>query len=493
MARARGASTSVASRLGGGGLEPACASRTLPEETSTGAKNSHLRVFQRPASASPLARRAWLAASLASAAIFAASFAKTGFGVFGDGVGYYAPLRSLLFDHDLAVADEVARFAPQRWPHPVPAHSKFPIGLSLVLAPFFVAGHVLASVLALAGVAVTTDGYSWPYELAYCAGSFALGWLGLVAAWRGARLVAGERAALLAVLGVWFASPLFFYLLIETSMAHAVSQALVSATLYVALTRDWRHDPRASAAVGALLGLATLVRPQDGLFALTLGCWALFPPLASPRGDGAPSRRGVPRGPGIAALVAAGVVSVQVLVYVASFGSLSAVPYLHEAAAAGRGLTFDWLHPRLGAVLVSPLHGLFSWHPLTAVAVLGWAALARSDARLAAGLALGWLAQLWVIGAWHDWWQGASLGGRMFASSSFPFVLGLAALWQTLAGRAGRLAGAAVTAAAAAWNVSLAVQYRLGMLPAEAPVSWLTMARGHVELVHRIVARVAGG
>lgn len=443
-------------------------------------------------SSSPLARRVWLAASLFSAALFAASFAKTGFGVFGDGVGYYAPLRSLTFDHDLGVADEIARFAPERWPHPIPEHSKFPIGLSLVLAPFFLAGHLLAAALAVAGVAVGTDGYSWPYELAYCAGSAALGWLGLVAAWRSARLVAGERAALLAVLGVWFASPLFFYLLIETSMAHAVSQALVSVTLYLALTRDWRHDARAALAVGASLGLATLVRPQDGLFAITLACWALFPPLRA-KGEAPSLRAGLPRGLAIAALAAGAVAALQVVVYRLAFGSLEAVPYFHEAAAAGRGATFAWFHPRVAAVLFSPLHGLFSWHPLTSLAVLGLIVLARTDLRLAVGLALGWVAQVWVIGSWHDWWQGASLGGRMFASSSFAFTLGLAALWQALGSRAGRAVGAFATASAVAWNVSLALQYRLGMIPAEAPVSLTGMASGHLELLHRLVARVAGG
>ena len=441
--------------------------------------------------ASPLVRRVWLAASLLSASIFVASFAKTGFGVFGDGVGYYAPLRSLVFDHDLVISDEVARFAPARWPHPIPTHSKFPIGLTLLLAPFFVAGHVLAAVLSAAGVAVATDGYSWPYELAYCAGSFALGWLGLVAAWRAARLVAGERAALLAVLGVWFASPLFFYLLIETSMAHAVSQALVSLTLYVALTRDWRREPRAALAVGAALGLAALVRPQDGLFAVTLAWWAVFPPRSVSAVESPPA--GPPRGLVVAGVAAVAVAATQALVWMLSFGSLAAVPYFHEAAAAGRGATFEWLRPRVGAVLFSPLHGLFAWHPLTLLAVLGWVALARRDGRLAAGLALGWLAQVWVIGAWHDWWQGASLGGRMFASSSFAFVLGLAALWQTLATRAGRALGAGVTAGAVMWNLSLALQYRLGMIPAEEPVSLLRIASGHLEVLHRIAARVVGG
>jgi hypothetical protein len=439
----------------------------------------------------PMARWTWLVASAFTALLFAASFAKTGFGVFGDGVGYYAPLRSLVFDHDLVIADEVTHFAPERWPHPIPTHGKYPIGLAVVLAPFFALGHGLTVVLRALGAEVTADGYAWPDELGFCAGSAFLGWLGLVATLKAARRLTGERAALLGVLGVWFASPLFFYLTIETSMAHAVSQALVSLSLYLALTRDWTREPRAAAQVGATLGLAILVRPQDGLFALTLGVWALWPPrsFGDRREGGSPSKAA---GPWIAAAIALAIAMLQVAVYVVAFGSLAAVPYFHEASAAGRGATFDWLHPRLGAVLFSPLHGLFSWHPLTLLAVIGLGVMVRRDPRLALGLALGWLAQLWVVGAWHDWWQGASLGGRMFASSSFAFALGLAALWDELGSPPGRAVAIVVTALAALWNLSLAAQYRLGIIPAEAPVSLERMASGHVEVLHRVLARVLG-
>ncbi|MFN7955815.1 MAG: hypothetical protein U0610_29140 [bacterium] len=439
------------------------------------------------------ARWVWLAAAALTAVILTATFAKTGFGVFGDGVGYYAPLRSLAFDRDLRIDDEVARWAPGRWPHEIPTYSKYPIGTALVLTPFFALGHGLALGLAAAGVNVTADGYSWPYELAYCLGSALLGVAGLLLAAQAARRIAGRGGALVAVLGVWFASPVFYYLAFEPSMAHAVSEALVSLTLYLALTRDWRGRPREAATLGAALGLAALTRPQDALFAVTIGCWGIWPPRSLDGRDVAhPGRRSTATMLGIAAAAALGVALIQVAVYAWTFGSVAAVPYFHEAAAAERGPTFAWLHPRIGAVLFSPLHGLFAWHPLTLVAVAGLVVLAYRDRGLGAGLLLGWLAQLWLVGAWHDWWQGAALGGRMFASSSFAFVLGLAALWRELPSRVARSTLAALTALAALWNLSLAVQYRLGLLPAESPVSLARMARGHLELLARALAKLAG-
>lgn len=431
----------------------------------------------------------WAVALGLTALVFAGNFAKTGFGVFGDGVGYYAPARSLVFDHDLRVDDEMARFTPDRWVHPIPEHSKYPIGSSLVLAPFLVIAHGVALGARALGAAVTTDGYSWPYELAYCAGSALFGVLGLVLCHRAAARSTDPFAATVAVVGVWFASPLFYYLTVETSMAHAVSQALVSATLYLGLTSDWLRDRRAAWQVGAALGLATLARPQDGLFAITLAAWALWPAADGPIVE--PLRERL-----VALLVAgsaaAAVASLQLAIYVLAFGGLANVPYWLEASAAGRGPTFDWFHPRLAAVLFSSFHGLFFWHPLTFAAVLGLAVLGRRSPRIATGLALGWAAQVWVIGAWHAWWQGASLGGRMFSSSSFVFTLGLAALWATPGSRARRGLAVALTALCVAWNGSLVIQYRLGMIPGEEPVALSRILAGHVEVARKLVGRIVG-
>ena len=48
----------------------------------------------------------FIGAIVITLAIFLLKFCLTGFGVFGDGIGYYGPLRSLLFDGDLRVLNE---------------------------------------------------------------------------------------------------------------------------------------------------------------------------------------------------------------------------------------------------------------------------------------------------------------------------------------------------------------------------------------------------
>ncbi|MBN1269456.1 MAG: hypothetical protein JXB04_07710, partial [Kiritimatiellae bacterium] len=119
---------------------------------------------------------------------FGVHFGLVGFGVYSDGLGYYAPLRSLVFDHDLRVDDEYAYFAGTasafgggaRFAGRPPEYSVYPIGMGLVLSPFFGLGHLFT--LALRGLEpdMALDGYAWPYEFFYCIGSILFGVAGLM-------------------------------------------------------------------------------------------------------------------------------------------------------------------------------------------------------------------------------------------------------------------------------------------------------------------------
>ena len=72
--------------------------------------------------------------------IFALNFYLVGFGVYGDGIGYYTPLRSLVFDGNLQVADEyeflsqsASRFGGGiRVTVPIPEYSQYTLGTGLL-------------------------------------------------------------------------------------------------------------------------------------------------------------------------------------------------------------------------------------------------------------------------------------------------------------------------------------------------------------------------
>jgi hypothetical protein len=392
-----------------------------------------------------------------------------GIGIYSDGIGYYAPLRSIVFDGNLDVSNEYQYFAVTtskfsgevRWPFPIPQYSKYTIGMAVVLSPFFFIGHIVAIFLQKWGVSVAANGFSWPYEFFYSTGSVILGICGMYLSFRAAKAMFGAFSAVVATGGVWFASSLFYYLAIVPSMSHAVSQFLVSTFLYLALTRDWLKEKGTGLLMGSILGLATLVRPQDALFIVVPLCLILLKwkdPAKLVLND-------------LPALCRIGCAVVfiavfQLLVYKIQFEDLTKIPYLIEGATNQRDTSFDWVHPQVGSVLFSDFHGLFAWHPIVLLAVGGVFLSIRKHQEFIA-LLLAFLLQVYFVSSWYNWWQGASFGGRMFSSCSFIFVMGLASLWSHAKTSLIRPIALLLTSGFIIWNILLAMQYISRMIPAE--------------------------
>jgi hypothetical protein len=417
--------------------------------------------------------------------IFLINFIFVGFGVFGDGMGYYAPLRSLWFDGDLKVTNEYDFFANSvskfggtpRTTDPLPEYSKYTIGLGLILSPFYFLGHLTASGLNILGIDVETNGLSWSYEFFYCLGSVALGITGLIIAYRAARHYFSRFASLVAVVGVWFATPLTFYLTLETSMSHAVSQFLMSLFLFVCVVRPWLNDHRQQLLLGLILGLGTLVRPQDFLFIIVpivFGLHGQLKPLLN---------KNYLKAIVLIISIALLLQIPQVFVYLWQYGKVEYIPYLREGSDLGYQASFNWFNPQLSKVLFSGYRGLMTWHPLILLAVIGLVILTCKLPILGSSLLAGFVVQLYLISAWWSWWQGASFGSRMFSNCSFIFVFGLAALWDYFRIRQWQRAAIALTGFFMAWNVLLVMQYESGMIPAETAISLVELYRNQLSVI----------
>ncbi len=424
------------------------------------------------------------ACALLTVSVAIAHFAVIGFGVYGDGLGYFAPLRSLVFDHDLDVTNEYQYFAEtysrfsgdSRWPHDIPRYSKYTIGMAVVLAPFYGFAHVVVSVLAWGGVSgVAPDGLSWPYELFFCLGSVSIGLAGLVTVYRACRLFFARLPSLLAVLGVWFASPVSYYLLIENSMSHAVSQGLVSALVYVALRGIVKREKPRPVVMGFLLGLAALVRPQNAFFVIV--------PVAAllARFDGRNIK------PTLVAAAWLGGVFVlcliaQLWVYMIQYGTIMESPYMLEGLAEGSGSSFNWSSPALYLSLFSGHRGLFLWHPITFIGTVGLMVLGGRNKIVGGLTAAALFLQIYLVAAWHCWWQAASVGSRMLSCGTAIFALGLAAVWSRCRGRRIVIAVFA-TLFFMFWNTLLVAQYMSRMIPTESPVTARTLLENQTKVI----------
>jgi hypothetical protein len=372
-----------------------------------------------------------------------------------DDAFYYMWLPSVVLDHDVDFANQIVqcdafdaatrqealtqpRTATGRLPN------KYPPGWALGSLPFFLAAHAVAP----AG----STGFEPVYLVTVWCGQLGFAAVGL---WLAVQIVGRffpRPVAVGAVLAVWLASPLVYYQTARLTMSHSQVFALAMAAFWLALRiadgagrdRDW-----------VLLGLA------GALLVVTRNAAAVY--LVLPALVVGEKLRTVRAGAGLV-LGAALPLAAQLAAWKVLYGSWFVYTY--------GGERFDFAHLHLGAILFSPRHGWFYWHPLLLggiAAFLGWAV------RHAAGRA--WLVSLALItllnAAWPTWWLGSSFGHRGFEAATLCAMLGVAALSQAVASRppARRLVRAAI-GAAVAWNLLLLALFLAQRIPREDAVTY---------------------
>ena len=341
----------------------------------------------------------------------------------GDALGYYAWLRSVVFDGDInfsndyrLLTDELAEDSGSLTPLEtglVP--NKWPPGSALLWAPLFLAVTIAVGVLNLAGAQIPFDGLALPFKLSVGVAGIAYATAGAWLCYDLARRIYPAATAFWATLTLWLGGPLLYYSLVSPTYSHATS--LFAVALFALVwyrTRD-RDDLRRFVLLGALAGLAGLIRSQDLIILivpgieLLAGIWERRWSLA-------------------AACVRLAVVGVACTVVLApqlwAWQVIYGTPVLNPH---GGGSFFEWTRPAILQTLFSMRQGLVSWTPVVLLAALGLPWLVRRD-RL-----LGWIAvvtlflALYVNAAAVMWWGGHGFGGRRFVSYMPFLVVGLSA------------------------------------------------------------------
>ncbi|HBH02526.1 MAG: hypothetical protein A2X36_05745 [Elusimicrobia bacterium GWA2_69_24] len=390
----------------------------------------------------------------------------------GDGNGYYAYVRSVILDGDLNFENEYARADPKfrenlfkrRITPRGYLDNPWAPGSAVLWAPFFLAGHAIATAGNALGLAVPLDGFSPPYRWAVAVGTATFAFAGLLLGYRLARGWVAPPVALAAVVGIWVASSLPVYMYFLPMLAEPNASFVVALLLYVWHRTRGGRRPWQWAALGLLAGFSAAVKYETIVF-------AAVPALALVRArqQGDPAARPGWRG---AALVALG------------FGVGLVPQVVIKTILYGRPWAFGYeepfwvifLSPRPVELLFSSLHGMFTWTPILLAATLGLFRLFRRDRELAIVVGVPWLLLFYLASCWQSLGVGgSSFGNRPFVSATPVFVLGLALALDWAAQRCRlRWIGVAV-AALGVWNVLFIVQFGLGLIPRGDYFPWSRM------------------
>jgi hypothetical protein len=396
----------------------------------------------------------------------------------GDGFYYYVYLRSLWFDHDVDFTNDfqITGLADQfhAGVNPITRRPRnvFTIGPAFFWMPMVPVAKVAQRLAEWRGAPHEAQLHGGEYDFqrvvlfaSVLAGLVTVG-LGILLALR----LTEPTLAAIAAIGLCLGSPLIWFMLRQPSYSHAPQACAVAMFASFWLLRYGSRSVWHWTAMGALLGLAMDVRPQDvahGLLPFVEWCLVLVQLVRERKPIGAWFRNAF-------ALLGATLVTFSPLLFAwrAIFGRWTLVP---------QGANFmDWSNSRWEATLFSSRAGLFAWHPMLLVALCGLFVLAfwRSQPlkyRLLAMLAIVVLfAQSYINGAARDWWGGWAFGGRRFSGCTLYFMVGFATLLE--AGRrliarhpvrVAQLAGLGVVLVFALYNRSMADDYTQFRLPAD--------------------------
>ena len=401
----------------------------------------------------------------------------------GDGIGFYAYVRSPLIDHNFNFASDwqdpkeelqrlflVNHFVDNPTTKTGHLPNYYPVGPAILWSPFLIISHVAVLVSIRLGAHIVPDGHSWPYTTAMAGATALYGFIGLCLSFAVARRLVKERWAFWATVGIWFATPLPIFMYLFTSWPHTHSIFVNSLFLFYWLRTRGTRTPRQWLVLGLLGGLMIEVHYPNVVFLLApayevvsayVGAWQKR--LQEPRALLEAVQRH--------SLCALG----GLLVLLPTFFTREIV--FGSPFSVGAYSLWNWSSPAFGPVLFSSDHGLFVFSPILVLAVVGLFCLFRLQVALGA-ICVSIVIAFYCIIAFYPWWSGVfGMGNRYFLSLTPLFILGLACafgfadrLWTSE--RAGALRVVPLTLIFVVWNMGLLYQWQTHLLPRYGPVDW---------------------
>ena len=335
-----------------------------------------------------------------------------------DGFGYYMYLPHLFNKGNLDIKHEWAQrlqdeycngqYVYQLMPHETGHNIDiYHMGLSSVILPSYSAGHIFAKSLGY-----KTDGFSYPYMIAYLLNALLFIFLGLLYLRKLLRLFTDELRASIILIGVALGTNAYLTFNIQYDLPHLYLFALNAISSYH-LIRFNQEDRTKSLWISAIIfGLTVFIRPTQALFGIIplillykkygkslelIKKLALFPIMAF-------------------------IWNIPQFIYWKIYGGSFLIPNLHtEDIVLSDPNLIDFLFSyRKGWLLYSPL---FIFIPI------GWLFMYKKHRIILLATGSFSLVYIYIMSSWECWWYASSFGSRAMVdiypvlAISFAFLL----------------------------------------------------------------------
>jgi len=394
----------------------------------------------------------------------------------GDGVLYYAYLRSFLIDFDLNFANDFAGFGymGKITSAGLPANPVF-FGCSLFWLPFFLLAHIVSFLGNILGGNFPLDGFSSVYQRAITLGSALYILAGIILIYHLLKKRFSPGVSLLSALAIWLGTPLFYYMVANPFLAHGISMFAVTLFIFLWFKNREKEGKWRAGLIGLFAGLSAAVRPQNVVFFAIPFLDFLFSLKHSNRTPLKEKWRDM-------AFLLSGFalpLLIQMILWRMIFGS-------HFLSGWHTTNLINWRHPHIIDMLFSARHGVFTWTPLFFLGAIGIIFLLRKNRKLALYLFVAFALMLYMNGVFKRWWADHSFGNRRMLGGSFIFAFGLSAVIEELFRRP-KLLATLLILSLIIWNINFATAFNqnlLGDRSEAVPLNRVLMIEG--EYIYRL-------
>ncbi|MBA3971289.1 MAG: hypothetical protein H0X46_03960 [Bacteroidetes bacterium] len=320
-----------------------------------------------------------------------------------DAPSYYTYLPAVIIHHDLHLNyldQDPAFFKNKVWYYNIENNKKLikhPMGISVMLSPFFIIGHWIAGAMNY-----PQDGYSMPYQNAVSIGVLIYLFIGLHYLRKLLLNFFSEEITALTLIAIVLGTNLLWYSTFEGLMPHAITFSLWCIALYSFY--NWLKDPQRKFILifSAVFGLIVLIRPLSIVGILYFILYGIFDKgsIAGFYSFVKTHFKSVVKGAVIAFLIA----SLQLLYWKYATG--------HWLYDVYRDEHFVLNSPQILPFLFSFRKGIFIYTPILIFMLIGLARYFNTNKAIFWSTVLFMSLTIYLLSSWWAWSYGISWGIR---------------------------------------------------------------------------------
>lgn len=363
--------------------------------------------------------------------VFLLHYLIAGQAVYGDGIYYWAYTRSIYFDHDLVITNELAHHYSHEGNNSIntdenklnfnskniyPSNYRQPPGVSISWLPFFFIADIIVRLLSVLGFIIAVNGYSDYYQIIVGLGNIIFIIIGMIFLYKLIRSFYEKKIAVLSVFTILLSTNLFYYSSIDIVNSHPFSFMLSCLFFFIWNRTITKRKLYEWLMLGILLGLLTSTRNQD----ITLGSILAFEILYKLHKSRHESFLFIKKTIKDLLMITSGFIIglfPQIYLWKIVHGNFLMIPY-------GGLSSFNFTNPHILEVFMNYKTGFLYYSPIIILAISGLLII-RNKSFIVIALLTSLVIQYYLIASWNGWQQGESYGIRMFISSMPIFTLGL--------------------------------------------------------------------